>query len=754
MLQGEFASVQPNAPRWTSNTLRSVVGGDTWIMATSGANAEMLWIDYGTLLEPGLYTMSLVVVRRDGNLVMSYDFVVTDERPTIEFDQEVFTYADGDTNVELTGRVISPGLDLAIESGVIGAISDMGVVGGQPSVVFGPFNYGNASVEWEGVGGLWLDPALDGGFRLELPVSLLPAGSNVAPIEISLRSWDGAAPGVIGGAINNLHAAHRSFATTIQIVHEDVPSITPPEREFDLYEQDDVEFNVNLGLADYIDTIYLDDVPFTGWTLVNGALVIDSDYLLALGLELGDVLTLVVTFSNDTVVEIAIVVIDTTPPVINPLEQEFDLYQPGDVEFDVALGTADDIDTIYLDDVPFTGWTLVNGALVIDADYLLALGLELGDMLTLVVTFSNGAVVEVSIIVIDTTPPAINPLEQEFDVYQPEDVEFDVTLGTADDIDTIYLYGVPFTGWALVNGVLTIDADYLLALGLAAGDVLALIVTFDDGTVIELTIAVIDTFEVDKSDLEALVEYADEYDEADYTPESWAILLAALAAAQAVLDDPDATQEEVDAAYDALQAALDALVPAEQPELPVIPPQVPPVVVPDVPAAPAPDLPSFPYIPWSPGARTTEYTIYEETDDTPPYLIIYDDTPPLLAPPLSSANRLIFTAGNAEYLLNGQSRIGVGTPFIDPAFDRMMIPLRTLAEAVGIDVEWDSAARSAVLHLPTGVLILPVDEPLPDDMGMPMLVGDRAFVPLRFVMYALDKSVAWDSPNRAAVITW
>jgi hypothetical protein len=52
------------------------------------------------------------------------------------------------------------------------------------------------------------------------------------------------------------------------------------------------------------------------------------------------------------------------------------------------------------------------------------------------------------------------------------------------------------------------------------------------------------------------------------------------------------------------------------------------------------------------------------------------------------------------------------------------------------------------------VLTLPVGEALPDGMGMPMMIGDRMFVPLRFAMDALGKNVTWDSVNRAGVITW
>ena len=68
---------------------------------------------------------------------------------------------------------------------------------------------------------------------------------------------------------------------------------------------------------------------------------------------------------------------------------------------------------------------------------------------------------------------------------------------------------------------------------------------------------------VDKTELQKTVLEAKGLNEADYTAETWADLEEALAAAEAVLADPAATQEEVDAATAALRAAIDALELAE-----------------------------------------------------------------------------------------------------------------------------------------------------------------------------------------------
>ena len=67
---------------------------------------------------------------------------------------------------------------------------------------------------------------------------------------------------------------------------------------------------------------------------------------------------------------------------------------------------------------------------------------------------------------------------------------------------------------------------------------------------------------VDKSALESAVSLAEALVEEDYTPESWAALQEALAAAKEVLANDDATQEEVDAALAALRQAIEELVQA------------------------------------------------------------------------------------------------------------------------------------------------------------------------------------------------
>lgn len=204
--------------------------------------------------------------------------------------------------------------------------------------------------------------------------------------------------------------------------------------------------------------------------------------------------------------------------------------------------------------------------------------------------------------------------------------------------------------------------------------------------------------------------------------------------------------------------------PTQPPNVPVSPlPPTPPLPAPLLPGTPADMLPALPMLPLvqrqpSQQEEPTQYAyaLYEETDDSPPVEAV---PLPLPMPPRSiptQLNRLLFTIGSTEYVFNNNVRTSVGAPFIAPSTDRMMIPLRTLSEALGVNAEWHSATRSAHIFLSTdtGALIIPADDMLPGGMGSVIIVEDRIFIPLRFVMYALDAAVEWDSPNSMAIISW
>jgi len=97
---------------------------------------------------------------------------------------------------------------------------------------------------------------------------------------------------------------------------------------------------------------------------------------------------------------------------------------------------------------------------------------------------------------------------------------------------------------------------------------------------------------------------------------------------------------------------------------------------------------------------------------------------------------------------------GDAAPFIDPAYDRLMLPLRAVMELLGAEVEWVEATQTVIITKGDTVILLQVGEPLPNGMGNPYhdTQSDRVFVPARYVAETLGADVEWDEATQTAYI--
>jgi len=129
-----------------------------------------------------------------------------------------------------------------------------------------------------------------------------------------------------------------------------------------------------------------------------------------------------------------------------------------------------------------------------------------------------------------------------------------------------------------------------------------------------------------------------------------------------------------------------------------------------------------------------------------------DDAPPQVYSVVSVALQPIlhFVIGQATYSMNGITQVGDAAPFI--ADDRAMIPLRTITNALGADVEWNDSTRTVTISQGEQTLILVIDEPLPGGMGTPVIVNNRTFVPTRYVSEMLGAALRWDEINSAVYV--
>ena len=99
-------------------------------------------------------------------------------------------------------------------------------------------------------------------------------------------------------------------------------------------------------------------------------------------------------------------------------------------------------------------------------------------------------------------------------------------------------------------------------------------------------------------------------------------------------------------------------------------------------------------------------------------------------------------------------------PFID-ANDRTMVPLRAVADAMGLEVYWDAAAREAVFTDGGKTIWFPIDsttarvsegEPVEMDTAA-VIVNERTYAPIRYLAEFFGYTVAWDAAARTVVIT-
>jgi len=109
---------------------------------------------------------------------------------------------------------------------------------------------------------------------------------------------------------------------------------------------------------------------------------------------------------------------------------------------------------------------------------------------------------------------------------------------------------------------------------------------------------------------------------------------------------------------------------------------------------------------------------------------------------IPTAPLLRLTIGSVMYQQNGVIGMAEAAPFIYE--ERTMVPLRLIANVLGAEPLWNESTRTVYVALNGSELSLTIDQPLPDDMGTPMIINDRTFVPMRYVSETLGAYVRWD----------
>ncbi len=118
------------------------------------------------------------------------------------------------------------------------------------------------------------------------------------------------------------------------------------------------------------------------------------------------------------------------------------------------------------------------------------------------------------------------------------------------------------------------------------------------------------------------------------------------------------------------------------------------------------------------------------------------------------------TIGQLKALINGESHLLDTEPFIKPGVYRTMLPVRFIAEAMGVAVTWAEADRQVIVKDPHNTIVLTIDsarvlvnnsEKLLD-CPAEILPPGRTLVPLRFVSENLGAKVDYDGHNKEITI--
>jgi hypothetical protein len=134
-----------------------------------------------------------------------------------------------------------------------------------------------------------------------------------------------------------------------------------------------------------------------------------------------------------------------------------------------------------------------------------------------------------------------------------------------------------------------------------------------------------------------------------------------------------------------------------------------------------------------------------------------------------SSYQAVFTIGQANYVLNGQTCSTDAAPFIDNG--RVFVPVCYLGEALGVDVGWspDSKTVGLTKNTPPAVgfgveLVIGIKtityqgSGLPqqgDSIAMdvaPLVRNGRTYLPARYVAEAFGRTVTWDQASQTVTI--
>lgn len=118
--------------------------------------------------------------------------------------------------------------------------------------------------------------------------------------------------------------------------------------------------------------------------------------------------------------------------------------------------------------------------------------------------------------------------------------------------------------------------------------------------------------------------------------------------------------------------------------------------------------------------------------------------------PAAATKTILLQIGSTAVIVDDQAIINDVAPVIRN--DRTLVPIRVITEALGGQVAWNEAAKEVTLTVNGKEIKMTIGKALEKYGVAPVIIGDRTFVPVRFVADELGAVTTWDDATKTVTI--
>ena len=119
-------------------------------------------------------------------------------------------------------------------------------------------------------------------------------------------------------------------------------------------------------------------------------------------------------------------------------------------------------------------------------------------------------------------------------------------------------------------------------------------------------------------------------------------------------------------------------------------------------------------------------------------------------PAAEDTKTIVLQIGSTAVIVDDQAIINDVAPVIRN--DRTLVPIRVITEALGGQVAWNEAAKEVTLTINGKEIKMTIGKTLEKYGVAPVIIGDRTFVPVRFVADELGAVTTWDDATKTVTI--